>query len=137
MTNGNPAFCVALYLSSVHFWGELQHLGEVIEQKIKWRPIRTREIGGVRLWEELIVESPFKNVAGFYAKPFMHVFFCKYCEIFKNTYFKKYLRKSASKCHCQICIHKYYQWRDYVTISYDALCFRWVLMILNRRKEGT
>ena len=106
MTNGNSAFFLVLYLTSVHFWGELQHLGEVSEQKFKWRPIRTREIGGVRSSEELIVESPFKNVAGFYAKPFMHVFFCKYCEIFKNTYFKKYLRKSASKCHCQICIHK-------------------------------
>ena len=34
------------------FWSMqniLQHVGDVSEQKIKCRPIRTREIGGVRL----------------------------------------------------------------------------------------
>ena len=137
MTNGNPAFCLALYLTSVHFWGELQHLGEVSEQKFKWRPIRTREIGGVRLSEELIVESPFKNVAGFYAKPSTHVFSCKYCEIFKNTYFKNICESLLLNVIVKYVYISHYQWRDYVTISYDALCFRWVLMILNRRKEGT
>ena len=32
---GNPAFCLALYLTGVHFRGELQHVGDVSEQKIK------------------------------------------------------------------------------------------------------
>ena len=49
MTIGNPVFCFALYLTDVHFRGELQHVGDVKEQKIKCGPIRTREIGGVRL----------------------------------------------------------------------------------------
>ena len=49
VTIGNPAFCLALYLTGVHFRGELQHVGDASEQKIKCRPIRTREIGGVRL----------------------------------------------------------------------------------------
>ena len=49
MTIGNPAFCLALYLTCVHFGDELQHVGDVSEQKIKCRPIRTREIGGIRL----------------------------------------------------------------------------------------
>ena len=49
MTIGNPAFCLALYLTCVHFGDELQHVGDVSEQKIKRRPIRTREIGGIRL----------------------------------------------------------------------------------------
>ena len=49
VTIGNPAFCIALYLTGVHFRGELQHVGDVSEQQIKFRPIRTREIGGVRL----------------------------------------------------------------------------------------
>ena len=49
VTIGNPAFCLALYLTGVHFQGELQHVGDVSEQKIDCRPIRTREIGGVRL----------------------------------------------------------------------------------------
>ena len=49
VTIGNPAFCVALYLTGVHFRGELQHVGHMGEQKIKCRPIRTREIAGVRL----------------------------------------------------------------------------------------
>ena len=38
-----------------HFRGELQHVGHVGVQKIKCRPIRTREIGGVRLQDELYV----------------------------------------------------------------------------------
>ena len=50
VTIGNPAF----YLS-VHFRGELQHVGHVGGQKIKCRPIRTREIGDVRLQEDLYV----------------------------------------------------------------------------------
>ena len=32
---GNPAFCLFLYLTGVHFQGELQQVGDVIEQKIK------------------------------------------------------------------------------------------------------
>ena len=55
MTIGNLAFCLALYLTGVHFRGELQHVGDVTEQKFKCRPIRTREIGGIRLSEELYV----------------------------------------------------------------------------------
>ena len=47
MIIGNPAFCQFLYLTGVHFRGELQHGGDVSQQKIKCRPIRTREIGGV------------------------------------------------------------------------------------------
>ena len=46
---GNPAFCLALHLAGVHFRGELQHVGNVSEQKTMCRPIRTRKIGGVRL----------------------------------------------------------------------------------------
>ena len=34
VTIGNPAFCL-FYLSGVHFRGELQHVGDVSEQKIK------------------------------------------------------------------------------------------------------
>ena len=49
MTIGNPAFRLALYLTGVHLRGELHHIGDVSEQKIKCLPIRTREIGGVRL----------------------------------------------------------------------------------------
>ena len=48
MTIGNPAFCLALCLTGVHFRGELQHVGDVSEQKINCWPIRTRERGGVR-----------------------------------------------------------------------------------------
>ena len=56
VTIGNPAFFIALYLTGVHFRGELQHICDVSEKKIKCRPIRTREIGGVRLSEELYVD---------------------------------------------------------------------------------
>ena len=38
---GNPAFCRFLYLTGVHFRGELQHGGNVSQYKIKCRPIRT------------------------------------------------------------------------------------------------
>ena len=37
----NPAFCLALHLTGVHFLGKLQHVGHVGEQKLKCRPIRT------------------------------------------------------------------------------------------------
>ena len=57
MTIGNPAFCLALYLTGVHFRGELQHGDDVSKEKIKCRPIRTREIGGARLSEELYARS--------------------------------------------------------------------------------
>ena len=46
MTIGNLTFCLSLYLTGVHFRGELQHSGQVIEQ-IKFQPIRTREIAGL------------------------------------------------------------------------------------------
>ena len=54
VTIGNPAFCITLYLTGVHFRGEnvrqkLQHVGHVGQQKMKVSPIRTREIVGVRL----------------------------------------------------------------------------------------
>ena len=49
LTIENPAFCLALYLTGVHFRRKLQHVGDVIEQKIKCRPIRTQEVDGIRL----------------------------------------------------------------------------------------
>ena len=54
MTDGNPAFCLVLYLTGVHFRGELRHIGGVSEQKFKCRLIRTREIGGARLLGALL-----------------------------------------------------------------------------------
>ena len=47
MTIGYPAFCLTLYLTGVHFRGELQHGDHVDEQKIKCQPIRTRKIAGL------------------------------------------------------------------------------------------
>ena len=35
VTIENPAFFLFLYLTGIHFRGELQHVGEVSEQKIK------------------------------------------------------------------------------------------------------
>ena len=49
VTLGNPVFCLALYVTGVHFRGKLQQVGHMGEQRIKCRPIRTREIAGVRL----------------------------------------------------------------------------------------
>ena len=49
MTIVHPAFCLFLYLTGVHFRGELHHGVDVSQQKFKCRPIRTREIGGVSL----------------------------------------------------------------------------------------
>ena len=49
VTIGNTAFCLIFYLTDIHFPSNLQNVGHVSEQKIKFRPIRTREIAGVRL----------------------------------------------------------------------------------------
>ena len=35
MKIGNPDFCLTLYLTGVHFRGDLRHAGDVSEQKIK------------------------------------------------------------------------------------------------------
>ena len=35
VTIGNPAFCLFLYLTGVHFRGELQHVGDVSQQKLE------------------------------------------------------------------------------------------------------
>ena len=52
---GNLAFSLFLYLTGVQFRDELQHGGDVSEWKSKYRPIRTREIGGVSLLDVLYV----------------------------------------------------------------------------------
>ena len=52
---GDPAFFLALYLTGVHFRGELRHVGDVSRQKFKCRPIRIREIAGPRLLDELYI----------------------------------------------------------------------------------
>ena len=57
VTIGNPAFCLALHLTGVHFRNKLQHVGDVSEQKCKCGPIRFREIGGVRLSDALYAYS--------------------------------------------------------------------------------
>ena len=51
----NSAFCLFFYLTGVHFQCKLQHGGNVSQKKIKCRPIRTREIGGVSLSDVLYV----------------------------------------------------------------------------------
>ena len=50
-----PAFCLFLYLTGVHFRAKLQRRGDVSQQKIRCRPIRTREIGSVSLSDVLYV----------------------------------------------------------------------------------
>ena len=55
MTIGNQAFFLFLYFTGAHFWGELQHVGDVSQQNIKCGPIRTPEIGGVSLLDVLYV----------------------------------------------------------------------------------
>ena len=71
MTTGNPVFCFALYLTSIHFRGELQHVGDTSEQKFKCRPIKTREIGGVRLSEGTVCKGSSKvYVPSFYYEIF-------------------------------------------------------------------
>ena len=43
-------FCLTFHF---HFRGELQHVGDVSEQKVKYGPIRTLEITDIRLLHEL------------------------------------------------------------------------------------
>ena len=61
VTIGNPAFFLSLYLTALHFRGELQHGGDVNQQKIKCRPIRTQEIGSVSLSDVLYVIKKTKH----------------------------------------------------------------------------
>ena len=62
MTIGNQGFCLALYLTGVHFRGELLPVGQVGEQKINCGTIKTREIAGVRLQVELYVIAEIRTL---------------------------------------------------------------------------
>ena len=53
VTNSYPDFCLTFPLTGVHFQGELQRDGDVSEQKLKYRPIRTRQIIDIRLLHKL------------------------------------------------------------------------------------
>ena len=53
------AFCLFLYLTGVHFRGELQHGGDVSQQKIKCRSIKAREIGCASLSDVLYEKEKF------------------------------------------------------------------------------
>ena len=55
MAIGKPTFFLSLYLTGIHFLGELQRGGDVSQQKFKYRLIRTREIGGASLSDVLYV----------------------------------------------------------------------------------
>ena len=57
----NPAFCLVLCLTGVHFRGELQHVGDVSKPKIKCRPIRIQDIGGAPL-SDVLYEYHFSNI---------------------------------------------------------------------------
>ena len=50
-----------------------------------------------------VLESPFIKSLYFIKKTPTQVFSCVYCEIFKNTYFEKHLRKAASVNSVEFC----------------------------------
>ena len=52
VTTGNPALCLALYLAGV---AACSTLATSVSKKIKFWLIRTRELGSVRLPEELYI----------------------------------------------------------------------------------
>ena len=66
MTIENPTFCLAFYLTGVHFRGELQHVGHVGEQKIKCRPIRIRETAG-ELYDRAFIAFSSDMFPNFYS----------------------------------------------------------------------
>ena len=47
------SICMTVPLTGIHFRGELQHAGDVREQKLKHGLFRTREITDIRLLHEL------------------------------------------------------------------------------------
>ena len=56
VTLGKHGFCLFLYLTWVHYRDKLQHGVDVSKQKIKFKPIRTEEVGAVALLGVLYVE---------------------------------------------------------------------------------
>ena len=87
VTIGSPGFCLLLYLTGVYFRGELQHVVDVSEQKIKCWPIGTRETGGVRLSDGLYVNSKNHLIYNFCLK----FLFLKFQFVFALQYLD---------CHC-------------------------------------
>ena len=68
VTIRNQAFCLALYLTGVHFRGELLHVGHVGEQKIKCQPIKSSRpevfLGKsvLKIWGKFIGGEPCRSV---------------------------------------------------------------------------
>ena len=87
MTIENPAFCLALYLTGVHFQGELQHVGHVGEEKIKWKPIKTHEIDGLWLHDELYAEERFENFCFYWRIPFKRILMLTDITKFRGVFF--------------------------------------------------
>ena len=57
MTIGNQGvFCFLLCLTDIHLRDELNHVGDVSQEKIKYRPMTIREIGSVTLSDVLYEE---------------------------------------------------------------------------------
>ena len=90
VTIGSPGFCLLLYLTGVYFRGELQHVVDVSEQKIKCWPIGTRETGGVRLSDGLYVNSKNHLIHNFCLKflflKFQFVFALQYLDCYCTKY---------------------------------------------------
>ena len=80
---GNPAFFLFLYFTGAPFWGELQHNGEVSQQKIKCRLIRTREIGGTivrrMIWLPVLLLSGYIYLYVFFFIIFNDFFVVSLC----------------------------------------------------------
>ena len=52
-----PSLLSRRYLTGVHLRGDLQQVGHMVEQKIKCRPIRSREIAEIRMQDELFADK--------------------------------------------------------------------------------
>ena len=61
VTIGNPVLCLALYLTCVHFRGELQHVGHVGGKKSRSTNQNSRN-RCVRLQDQLYVYTPWKHL---------------------------------------------------------------------------
>ena len=53
-------FRLIVNLTGVHFWSELQHVGQVGEQKVKCDPIKNFENYDIRLLEKKVVHKSLK-----------------------------------------------------------------------------
>ena len=63
VTIGNPAFCLFLYLTGIHFWGKLQHGGDVKKSSVDQSELEKWVLSHCQTYYMHTGAKPYRNMA--------------------------------------------------------------------------